>query len=1208
MQSFALNGYKAVLDGQWQGIRYASDGNVYFGSSTHSAHHGAAFFKYDPRTGQVTMLAEDLSVICGEDPYTNPQGKLHSDIVEANGWLFMSIHFSSEKPGAYDVWSGAHVIGYHLETGVFRDYGVVHPKYTSYSAIGVDPLRNYLYVFVTGQYPTDVSYLYRIDTVSGAKTNLGQVGGSFHSSFWMFVDQRGDAWFSVAGQNGTLQRVRGATGVIDVYPNALPPMYRWDTEQVASGSDQAQRWIMWMQPLDGDRAVFTLGWFGGMMYLFDSSKPIGSGQEFKNLRHIGYSDLGLAVDGTRVFYYQRANRGFGHQEADDFHLLSVSLEPEAGYPITDYGLLKDQDGRTVWRVPGMAADGHGKVFMVGDWWTVAGDIGTSRYRWNGGAEYYEPLPRGEFFAVADIGDGADLSTVVLAPTVVRGGSATTGNYVRLNAPAPAGGALVELASSHAAAQPPLTVLVPEGTMRSADFTITTNAVAVDEFVTITASYGRFTRAATLTVAAGAAASFLGVDSTTRGNWKGVYGASGHMLVNHSTSLPSFAEVIVPTAGAWTWSASTTDPRALQKVGASDRVAATWYTTSGGDFSVDVSFSDELPHRVALFAVDWDTPTRRQRVEVLEAATGAVLDTRDMTTFAGGQYLVWQVMGRVRFRVTHLGGINGVLSALFIDPDVSAPANAPPTVTLSAPDGGPTFTAPAAIRLKATAGDTDGTVTKVEFFAGSTLVGTATTAPFEIDWLTPPVGSHTLQARATDDDQAVTLSATVGITVHAAPAGGGTAATFLSADTTTRGSWRGVYGAAGYLLVNHQTSLPGFAQVTPNGPPAAWTWMPTTTDTRALQKVGASDRIAATWYTTGPSGFTIDVNFTDGQPHQLALYAVDWDNVARRQRVELLDAVTQAVLDTREMNAFSGGQYLVWRISGRVRLRVTVLSGVNAVVSALFFDGDGGGSANAPPTVALASPDGGPTFTAPASIRLKATAGDSDGTVSKVEFFNGSTLVGTATSAPFEIDWNNPPVGSHTLQARATDDDQATALSNTVAITVNAATPPGAPTASFLAADATTRGAWRGTYGTAGHMLVNHATSLPSYAQVTTSSPPVWTWSASTGDSRALQKVAAADRIAATWYTASSGASFTIDVNVTDGQPHQVALYALDWDSSTRRQRVEVLDAATNGVLDTREMASFNGGHYLVWRVTGRVRIRVTHTGGVNAVVSAIFID
>ena len=84
VQSHSLNDYQRVLDGQWQGIRYASDGQVYFGSSTVSAHHGASFFKYNPATGQVTMLAEDLPAICGEDPYTDPQGGLHSDVVGAS--------------------------------------------------------------------------------------------------------------------------------------------------------------------------------------------------------------------------------------------------------------------------------------------------------------------------------------------------------------------------------------------------------------------------------------------------------------------------------------------------------------------------------------------------------------------------------------------------------------------------------------------------------------------------------------------------------------------------------------------------------------------------------------------------------------------------------------------------------------------------------------------------------------------------------------------------------------------------------------------------------------------------------------------------------------------------------------------------------------------------------------------------------------------
>ena len=405
VQSFDLNSYKRVLDGQWQGIRYASDGNVYFGSSTHSAHHGASFFKYDSLSNQITLLAEDLTTICGEDPQTNPQGKLHSDIVEANGWLYMSTHFSSELPGAYDSWSGSHAFGYELATGRIRDYGVVHPNYTSYSGVGVDPARNDLYVFVTGLSANQVSYLYRIDTATGVKTNLGQVGSSDSVSQWMFVDRRGDVWFSMKHQNGDLRRVRADTGHMDVFPNALPPLYRWDADQVVpSAGEQASRWIRWMQPLDGDRAVFTLGSYGGMLYLFDASKPIGSGEEFQNIKHIGFTDLGMALGANRVFYYQRANRGFGQQNARDFHLLSVSLDPGSGHPITDHGLLTDQDGRVVWRVPGMMTDGEGRVFMIGDWWTIPGDLGTLRYNYNGGAEIYEQLPRGEFFAVANVGN------------------------------------------------------------------------------------------------------------------------------------------------------------------------------------------------------------------------------------------------------------------------------------------------------------------------------------------------------------------------------------------------------------------------------------------------------------------------------------------------------------------------------------------------------------------------------------------------------------------------------------------------------------------------------------------------------------------------------------------------------------------------------------------------------------------------------------
>jgi hypothetical protein len=223
------------------------------------------------------------------------------------------------------------------------------------------------------------------------------------------VDRRGDVWFSIAAQNGELRRVHADTGKIDVYPNVLPKLERWDKEEVdASAKNQANRWIMWIQPLDGDRAVFTLGYDGGALYLFDATKPIGSGREFQKLKHIGYTDLGLAVGGGRVFYYQRAQRGYGHQGDQakggihDFHLLSVSVDAAAGYPITDHGLLRDEAGRLVWRAPGMMTDGRGRVFFIGDWWTLPGDIGSHRYQYDHGKESYPRLDRGQFFAVTEV--------------------------------------------------------------------------------------------------------------------------------------------------------------------------------------------------------------------------------------------------------------------------------------------------------------------------------------------------------------------------------------------------------------------------------------------------------------------------------------------------------------------------------------------------------------------------------------------------------------------------------------------------------------------------------------------------------------------------------------------------------------------------------------------------------------------------------------
>jgi hypothetical protein len=78
------------------------------------------------------------------------------------------------------------------------------------------------------------------------------------------------------------------------------------------------------------------------------------------------------------------------------------------------------------------------------------------------------------------------------------------------------------------------------------------------------------------------------------------------------------------------------------------------------------------------------------------------------------------------------------------------------------------------------------------------------------------------------------------------------------------------------------------------------------------------------------------------------------------------------------------------------------------------------AANNPPSVTLTNPGNNATFSATANIPLNATASDSDGSVSKVEFFANGNLIGTDTASPFGVSWTNAPVGFYTLTARATD--------------------------------------------------------------------------------------------------------------------------------------------------------------------------------------------
>ncbi len=78
-----------------------------------------------------------------------------------------------------------------------------------------------------------------------------------------------------------------------------------------------------------------------------------------------------------------------------------------------------------------------------------------------------------------------------------------------------------------------------------------------------------------------------------------------------------------------------------------------------------------------------------------------------------------------------------------------------------------------------------------------------------------------------------------------------------------------------------------------------------------------------------------------------------------------------------------------------------------------------------PALTITSPANNASFTAPASIAIAVNASDADGTVSKVEFYNGTILLNTDATAPFSYTWSAVDAGTYTITAKATDNLGAT---------------------------------------------------------------------------------------------------------------------------------------------------------------------------------------
>ena len=507
-------------------------------------------------------------------------------------------------------------------------------------------------------------------------------------------------------------------------------------------------------------------------------------------------------------------------------------------------------------------------------------------------------------------------------------------------------------------------------------------------------------ASDITVTVTTAATFVKTDTTTQGTWKRVYGADGGAINGDATNYPSYAQMTFSGQGPFVWTSSTADVRGLQKFAAADRIASGWYSWS--TMSIEVNLTDGNTHQVAVYCLDWDGGgARAERIDVLDAASNAVLDTRTISGFQGGQYLVWNLKGDVKLKITLTGGPNAVVSALFFGTPVVAAATFVRTDTTA--QG--TWKAVYGADGEAINGDATSypSYAQVTFSGQGPFVWTSSTADIRglqkfaaadriasgwytwstmsielnlmdgnthqvalycLDWdgggaraeridVLDAATNAVLDTRSISGFQGgrylvwklkghVTLKVTLTGGPNAVisglffgPSSAAATAAFIKTDTTTQGTWKGIYGADGAAINGDATSYPSYAQVTFSGQ-NPFVWTPSTVDVRGLQKFAATDRIASGWYAW--STMSIEVNLTDGNTHQVALYCLDWDGGgSRAERIDVLDAATNAVLDTRSISGFQGGQYLVWNLKGDVKLKVTLTGRVNAVVDGLFFN-------------------------------------------------------------------------------------------------------------------------------------------------------------------------------------------------------------------------------------------------------------------------------
>jgi YD repeat-containing protein len=129
---------------------------------------------------------------------------------------------------------------------------------------------------------------------------------------------------------------------------------------------------------------------------------------------------------------------------------------------------------------------------------------------------------------------------------------------------------------------------------------------------------------------------------------------------------------------------------------------------------------------------------------------------------------------------------------------------------------------------------------------------------------------------------------------------------------------------------------------------------------------------------------------------------------------------------------------LWRFDGQTANDFSGNGNNGTLQNGATYSADVPTVSNASPTISINHPLSNTTFTPGATMVIDATASDSDGSISNVEFYQGSTLLGSDSSAPYVFPWTSVAAGTYSLTAKAFDDLGAATTSSAISVVVASA--------------------------------------------------------------------------------------------------------------------------------------------------------------------------